>query len=172
MIRTVSFQSLSGFQVRCNSKICIQSRPTIGFQSLSGFQVRCNHDIRAAVRIVGHSFNPYRVFKFVATLRLPGSQGLFGARFNPYRVFKFVATPGGRRIPQNNLHVSIPIGFSSSLQLGDVKFGEELPAGFQSLSGFQVRCNAWWAFIAIGIVCIVSIPIGFSSSLQHYGLRR
>ncbi len=61
--------------------------------------------------------------------------------------------------------VSIPIGFSSSLQrpafvvhsLGRVKF--------QSLSGFQVRCNNHIGACDIERE-VVSIPIGFSSSLQ------
>ena len=62
------------------------------------------------------SFNPYRVFKFVATqLHDLGHQVLHG--FNPYRVFKFVAT-------WSTTGTSVP--------------GR---ARFQSLSGFQVRCN-------------------------------
>ncbi len=85
--------------------------------------------------------------------------------FNPYRVFKFVATSlcVWRRFLF--VSVSIPIGFSSSLQL--VK-GAGLQTGvyeFQSLSGFQVRCNKSSIWCP---QCLrkVSIPIGFSSSLQ------
>jgi len=63
------------------------------------------------------SFNPYRVFKFVATPH-PGEH--FQAvcvGFNPYRVFKFVATYQG---------------------VLTTPYPEQK---FQSLSGFQVRCN-------------------------------
>jgi len=37
--------------------------------------------------------------------------------------------------------VSIPIGFSSSLQHHSRWFAFQRHIGFQSLSGFQVRCN-------------------------------
>ena len=86
-------------------------------------------------------FNPYRVFKFVATLRLPQPPQVPPPRFNPYRVFKFVAT-------------SILISY------------EKVILRFQSLSGFQVRCNLDTGLM----ICAtkeVSIPIGFSSSLQQ-----
>jgi len=63
------------------------------FQSLSGFQVRCN------------SFPWPPTSHFIVC-------------FNPYRVFKFVATPLPRNHPEESRGVSIPIGFSSSLQLG------------------------------------------------------
>ena len=43
-----------------------------GFQSLSGFQVRCNQAPGLPERVVESGFNPYRVFKFVATLEMPG----------------------------------------------------------------------------------------------------
>ena len=86
------------------------------FQSLSGFQVRCNGE-DGSIPVAYHiGFNPYRVFKFVATSQsqtshLPSGkfQSLSGFQvrcnpylvdlsdfwlegFNPYRVFKFVAT--------------------------------------------------------------------------------
>ena len=112
------FQSLSGFQVRCNKSLPLHpgnhrmvSIP-IGFssslqhrhlsrinpqrkrfQSLSGFQVRCNDIAQGSWPAPQFGFNPYRVFKFVAT------------------VFRMVT-----------------------------KTQEEK---FQSLSGFQVRCNGW-----------------------------
>ncbi len=112
------FQSLSGFQVRCNiAYATAQTLPQTTFQSLSGFQVRCNLDRITAKKETVLSFNPYRVFKFVATLPL---------------VFGLLCC----------LAVSIPIGFSSSLQRQ--YFGRRpmsLDRQFQSLSGFQVRCN-------------------------------
>ena len=110
--------------------------------------------------------------------------------FNPYRVFKFVATRKGGRAADRVLQVSIPIGFSSSLQrqfdLGrkigrsvsiPIGFSSSLQhnrvssleiwrSGFQSLSGFQVRCNIATQQKADWTIK-VSIPIGFSSSLQH-----
>ena len=61
--------------------------------------------------------------------------------FNPYRVFKFVAT---------DCHGNDRIEFYE----------------FQSLSGFQVRCNAMMKRPE-NRLREVSIPIGFSSSLQH-----
>ena len=73
-----------------------------------------------------------------------------------------VGTEGRSRA---GLQVSIPIGFSSSLQpVLNVLYS--LPVNrFQSLSGFQVRCN--YIFIALHVEQgLVSIPIGFSSSLQ------
>ena len=111
--------------------------------------------------------------------------------FNPYRVFKFVATSVSIEHQALAAPVSIPIGFSSSLQLGlawrrsTPTKGVSIPIGFssslqhmeevadmyvskqfQSLSGFQVRCNFGsgsrnWPREQ------VSIPIGFSSSLQR-----
>ena len=86
------------------------------FQSLSGFQVRCNVFQRWLITSPRRSFNPYRVFKFVATscYICGGWTGLTG--FNPYRVFKFVATYAALYQPGGHSYVSIPIGFSSSLQ--------------------------------------------------------
>ena len=135
------FQSLSGFQVRCNLTLCPEFLPcsicfnpyrvfkfvaTQGparglggqrtrFQSLSGFQVRCNSQRRAGSRSRPASFNPYRVFKFVATAVRSRAQDRQKC-FNPYRVFKFVATQSGILPRDLALWVSIPIGFSSSLQ--------------------------------------------------------
>jgi len=115
---------------------------------------------------IRHSFNPYRVFKFVATLNggdwhlledmvsipigFSSSLQLKGwvlsssrsTGFNPYRVFKFVATPGLGSTESRPRCVSIPIGFSSSLQRCDFLDRRGFLALFQSLSGFQVRCNA------------------------------
>jgi len=113
------------------------------------------------------SFNPYRVFKFVATQRMAGLDRIWQTCFNPYRVFKFVATLLGK---------GATASYSSM---------------FQSLSGFQVRCNVDYSITKeISQICFnpyrvfkfvatscrvagcpsagsVSIPIGFSSSLQH-----
>ena len=92
-------------------------------------------------------FNPYRVFKFVATMAHVPRLGVWDASFNPYRVFKFVATLIWLIFPTSGLKVSIPIGFSSSLQPLTTKVASIRYPWFQSLSGFQVRCNqisAYW----------------------------
>jgi len=96
--------------------------PTITkFQSLSGFQVRCN-----------------------AEIHIRDWKGNYG--FNPYRVFKFVATEDAAYPITATLGVSIPIGFSSSLQ-----------------PKVLITLTRWHAD--------VSIPIGFSSSLQQLSPR-
>jgi len=136
------FQSLSGFQVRCNSANSrIIFHTSILFQSLSGFQVRCNSSTDCPHIDSPVGFNPYRVFKFVATQNLPqgparqdlvsipigfssslqrspGNRwcGCACPGFNPYRVFKFVATSRMGTFQTLLSKVSIPIGFSSSLQ--------------------------------------------------------
>ena len=138
------------------------------FQSLSGFQVRCNSKKETSPLLTKTCFNPYRVFRFAATS--PGQAGRWSSLlcFNPYRVFRFAAT----------------ISFT---------FGTKLYTRFQSLSGFQVRCNIilrlWsyqsrtcfnpyrvFRFAATHIISVslypcefsVSIPIGFSGSLQRH----
>ena len=62
------------------------------FQSLSGFQVRCNIMSALFEAAPGIGFNPYRVFKFVATVLILMTSSDTSIGFNPYRVFKFVAT--------------------------------------------------------------------------------
>jgi len=63
------------------------------------------------------------------------------------------------------MQVSIPIGFSSSLQRQVFGYDRSRYVQFQSLSGFQVRCNLTQK-VPSNIKDLVSIPIGFSSSLQ------
>ena len=210
------FQSLSGFQVRCNLgevehvRVVLDVSIPIGFSSslqprrcwlrrfrLSrvsipiGFSSSLQPVVEVVSRPARYSFNPYRVFKFVATRDPVANRGEYDL-------------------------VSIPIGFSSSLQPKERSHMNSRPAWFQSLSGFQVRCNARtglqgegygncfnpyrvFKFVAtvnlvapssliskfqslsgfqvrcnifikqvFPIRCIVSIPIGFSSSLQHH----
>ena len=88
------------------------------FQSLSGFRVRCNFRDGLNAGVLHISFNPYRVFEYVATtcwivnyryivwvsipigfsstLQQPARDRLLCQinRFNPYRVFEYVATAG------------------------------------------------------------------------------
>ena len=91
-LRSDLFQSLSGFQVRCNFKVIECCRCYFMFQSLSGFQVRCNIMSALFEAAPGIGFNPYRVFKFVATVLILMTSSDTSIGFNPYRVFKFVAT--------------------------------------------------------------------------------
>ena len=143
------------------------------FQSLSGFQVRCNLLFTELPDTLNQRFNPYRVFKFVATSDRKGNgisiavfQSLSGFQvrcnfrhlsgtscqprsFNPYRVFKFVATPHLDQIMKPIRSVSIPIGFSSSLQHFCSETTIFSSVSFQSLSGFQVRCNPYRALPAL-----------------------
>ena len=213
------FQSLSGFQVRCNKVLQLPSyyhKPW--FQSLSGFQVRCNFNHLIREGVIMASFNPCRVFKCAATLMLMFPVSLPKKGFNPCRVFKCAATAEPCQDRGDiGIYVSIPVGFSSALQLNPhnpihvgcccfnpcrvfkcaatASFGSDwLMIGccfnpcrvfkcaatsmsgaflnafmqFQSLSGFQVRCN-------LGDVLLmpkssgVSIPVGFSSALQRLG---
>ena len=111
------------------------------FQSLSGFQVRCNLGLEEIRRWDYLGFNPYRVFKFVATSVLDWAR---------YRSSTFQSLSGFQvrcndhiRIASRKqvVNVSIPIGFSSSLQRKRAPRRNTSMMPFQSLSGFQVRCN-------------------------------
>ena len=112
-----SFQSLSGFQVRCNFwENCRDRRNNIRFQSLSGFQVRCNSEE-------------------------PGLRPAECCSFNPYRVFKFVATVGVLLIYTLIVLFQSLSGFQVRCNSYESISHQFLLASFQSLSGFQVRCN-------------------------------
>ena len=188
------FQSLSGFQARCNtgsgigccSRNHLVSIPVgfssslqhswrtdiaismTEFQSLSGFQARCNRPLGMHLGRIFKCFNPCRVFKLAATIgisyfqdsgstlfqSLSGFQArcnrhcglsmmLLDRGFNPCRVFKLAATcqcPQDCGSPDLK-EVSIPVGFSSSLQLQSWDGAIASFDKFQSLSGFQARCN-------------------------------
>ena len=135
------------------------------FQSLSGFQVRCNDAQSDAGSCTEDCFNPYRVFKFVATdcvlvvaksqyyvsipigfsssLQLPNCQRPVQnyKSFNPYRVFKFVAT-GTQLVGKVGIDQFQSLsGFQ--VRCNGMGAANVLPQynQFQSLSGFQVRCN-------------------------------
>ena len=141
-----------------------------------------------AIRIT--SFNPYRVFKFAATQRtkllghydgqvsipigfssslqpLGGMSELAAHNsFNPYRVFKFAATATKGEL------MALAIREFQSLSGFQVRCNFSIDtlrmsplSMFQSLSGFQVRCNPG-SMTLPEYVIQVSIPIGFSSSLQ------
>ena len=187
----ILFQSLSGFQVRCNCQAAAGLRlsNSTGVSIPIGFSSSLQRFVGSGTIALSFRFNPYRVFKFVATASNSLTR-LSPMGFNPYRVFKFVATTrrsshcAPRRRGFNPYRVfkfvatvwrgienfwgncvSIPIGFSSSLQqLNEALVITPLTL-FQSLSGFQVRCNGG-SDRGAGSCPDVSIPIGFSSSLQ------
>ena len=216
MPRSPRFQSLSGFQVRCNMTLTEAQQKKLNvsipigfssslqlparlvknlskqrFQSLSGFQVRCNFDIRFDTEDVCEVSIPIG-FSSSLQPRISNLDIRRNHSFNPYRVFKFVATQDGVLYRAVTVPVSIPIGFSSSLQRSSVLARRRGCVRFQSLSGFQVRCNPRevlpaetggssfnpyrvFKFVATSALAVVdmqyrpvSIPIGFSSSLQQF----
>ncbi len=151
------------------------------FQSLSGFQVRCNPLRMVHIRQWAPGFNPCRVFKSAATLS-PLDRKSSMISFNPCRVFKSAATSLAEKLEQlEDDDVSIPVGFSSPLQLGtnvtiDLSWIVSIPVGFssplqqssrdfayimdsqfQSLSGFQVRCNVVVPFNELGAIGFQSL---------------
>gem|GEM_PF-1711076 len=135
------------------------------FQSLSGFQAACDPRHNGLDRAIPISFNPYRVFKPLATLDLQSD--FHGDQcFNPYRVFKPLAT----RLP--HIPSAAPLRFQSlsGFQAAcDVVWGPGLApihARFQSLSGFQAACDCLPSY-PLHASAFVSIPIGFSSRLRH-----
>ncbi len=144
---SAEFQSLSGFQVRCNC--CREDLPETGrwFQSLSGFQVRCNSELLKKMIVDRFCFNPYRVFKFVATKSATASI-LAIAPFQSLSGFQVRCNCCLSRLEARRHRVSIPIGFSSSLQRLARPCYTFSFAWFQSLSGFQVRCNEAGAVIS------------------------
>ena len=89
---TWMFQSLSGFQVRCNGRALPLVSPGLVFVSIPiGFSSALQLSQEYEAILESEGFNPYRVFKCAAT------------RSAPYQI--------------------------------------EPDPKFQSLSGFQVRCN-------------------------------
>ncbi len=142
------------------------------FQSLSSFQVRCN--LPLASEAISTSFNPCRVFKCAATaIALLAAESAsqfqslsgFQVRCNPAQdmvglLLEIVSIPVGfssalqRKALCPSLHrlllVSIPVGFSSALQ-PLTRASPAHPTGlFQSLSGFQVRCNSASSIFSTG----------------------
>ena len=110
------------------------------FQSLSGFRVRCNH--------------------------APGGQPRHPSPgFNPYRVFEYVATTGEHHRAGLGISVSIPIGFSSTLQLPPRTDAARASTSFNPYRVFEYVATIPH-MINRRAHLSVSIPIGFSSTLQ------
>ena len=86
------FQSLSGFQVRCNFRgVPARNICSFGFNPYRVFKFAATL-VQTKYRRKGRCFNPYRVFKFAATMTVFIAASNFSLSFNPYRVFKFAAT--------------------------------------------------------------------------------
>ena len=138
----------------------------VWFQSLSGFQVRCNVSGTLEQHSGTSCFNPYRVFKFVATAGYASASLTVDDGFQSLSGFQVRCNLRDPVWLKSGRLVSIPIGFSSSLQLcslgrstsrlqrfnpyrvfkfvatpSSARRGLKLDNVFQSLSGFQVRCN-------------------------------
>ena len=186
--QTPCFNPYWVFKLAATDLHVCQGLINIKFQSLLGFQARCNSQTAEGGGWCIICFNPYWVFKLAATCVL-GAGAKISISFNPYWVFKLAATyvsvtPSeadeefqsllgfqarcnvkGREAKERARSVSIPIGFSSSLQpqarqrelairlcfnpywvfklaaTSAVNFKRSLPLSFQSLLGFQARCN-------------------------------
>ena len=105
-----------------------------------GFSSSLQHDGRIAVGHGDGGFNPYRVFKFVATSRTPLARTR-SDKFQSLSGFQVRCNGITLWCVNDVVMVTIPIGFSSSVQLNGVYDNVEYTSKFQSLSGFQVRCN-------------------------------
>ncbi len=135
------FQSLWVFKfVATEAGNVMVTDATKRFQSLSGFQVRCNIcRLRCLLR------------RLLVSIPIGFSSSLQLCSRSPFhRPLPVVSIPiGFSSSLQRPNHaqaghdwgVSIPIGFSSSLQRQWLSESLQHPEMFQSLSGFQVRCN-------------------------------
>ena len=115
--------------------------------------------------LISKRFNPYRVFWFAATGKT-SSNTIINSLFQSLSGFLVRCNPEPqRRIPTPSIQVSIPIGFSGSLQHYMVIASLENSHGFNPYRVFWFAATRLLCFncnFAIG----VSIPIGFSGSLQ------
>src|SRR5665648_86734 len=124
--------------------------------------MRC--DLISKLRRAGfRRFNPYWVFKCAVTIPI-SMLHLQVESFNPYWVFKCAVTfmilsPQFLPIPE----FQSLLGFQMRCDIYDVSC-DAGAAGFQSLLGFQMRCDVP-AAIVLPLLNIVSIPIGFSNAL-------
>ena len=138
---TNKFQSLSGFQVHCNVAeplACVVPNRVsipIGFSSA----LQCPPELDVITNRIG--FNPYRVFKCIAIL-IESRILLFISMFQSLSGFQVHCNHATELLQDvQRCSVSIPIGFSSALQLRHHEWVSIGGFRFQSLSGFQVHCN-------------------------------
>ena len=160
------------------------------FQSLSGFQARCDAIFVSPMNMLLPSFNPCRVFKLVAIRSSTRLRHLSWNGFNPCRVFKLVAMPNTWSRMRLRRVVSIPVGFSSSLRLQLQCLGIQQLCRFNPCRVFKlvaiksdkiheylgkIGFNPCRVFKLVAIPDmfhyslqgnVVSIPVGFSSSLR------
>ena len=94
-------------------------------------------------------------------MTLPSSRG-----FNPYRVFEYVATSSTAASVSSTHMVSIPIGFSSTLQQDFGELSDIRMIGFNPYRVFEYVATGGNASLFLSLL-LVSIPIGFSSTLQR-----
>ena len=115
----------------------------------------------------GCCFNPYRVFEYVATLKYPMQVNYLNKLFQSLSGFRVRCNPIDSSQRSCAIEVSIPIGFSSTLQQGALRGSQtverevSIPIGFSSTLQLSQRLESTVA------AYYVSIPIGFSSTLQH-----
>ena len=107
-----------GFSSSLQLILCIVAMTSIWarFQSLSGFQVRCNRWCRCDIQTSNQGFNPYRVFKFAATQGFLGFGRETVKKFQSLSGFQVRCNLNNSKSTIQHHIVSIPIGFSSSLQ--------------------------------------------------------
>jgi len=116
MVELALFQSLSGFQVRCNFISAGVKRSLKRFQSLSGFQVRCN------LISIQDSETKVRKFQSLSGFQVRCNSLNNVAIERSTMVFQSLSGFQVRCNIRNSsdaakgTDVSIPIGFSSSLQ--------------------------------------------------------
>ena len=162
----MGFNPCRVFKLAATIRMPCDARYGDRFQSLSGFQARCNRATRSMRPTRMRCFNPCRVFKLAATqirlneavqIDLFQSLSGFQARCNFTDPDIFIL-PGG-------MFQSLS-GFQARCNRKSGCMGHRCPDEFQSLSGFQARCNGLWRQGSKRGRC-VSIPVGFSSSLQR-----
>ena len=135
------------------------------FQSLSGFRVRCNF-LAAGTSIIILAFQSLSGFRVRCNPEGLADRHKWEAVSIPIGFSSTLQRHKFISYGHAGYSVSIPIGFSSTLQHHIKGLSDLNIMRFQSLSGFRVRCNATVdpASSASGFV---SIPIGFSSTLQR-----
>ncbi len=159
------FQSLSGFQVRCNATTGISNASGVLFQSLSGFQVRCNLPTNGCPFCDGTRFNPCRVFKSAAT-GLDEVLAEVPTMFQSLSGFQVRCNPIFLPCHEILWQVSIPVGFSSPLQRRNPRLPSIPSLSFNPCRVFKSAATEVLSFVKPPEK-LVSIPVGFSSPLQH-----
>ena len=129
------------FKFAATSPIRPRKSYLLGFNPYRVFKFAATPSGIASAECWQKCFNPYRVFKFAATKYVAWGGRTHKMCFNPYRVFKFAATPHNRWTPHvpESFNPYRVFKFAATFLFVRCQF---YPGSFQSLSGFQVRCNA------------------------------